>query len=117
MLKKKQVVGTKTYAERAFELYVLGLNTLQALMYVLRLRGEWETVTKHQYEINFNCDGSIKANTTSALNQQVDSDVCILLLTRCFKMYEAKHMIQMLLKMIMTREAIIKELETNQNQS
>lgn len=49
MLKKKQVVGTKTYAERAFELYVLGLNTLQALMYVLRLRGEWETVTRHQY--------------------------------------------------------------------
>ena len=47
MLKKKQVVGTKTYAERAFELYVLGLNTLQALMYVLRLRGEWETVTRH----------------------------------------------------------------------
>ena len=110
MLKKKQVIGTKTYAERAFELYVLGLNTLQALMYVLRLRGEWETVTRHQYQLDFNIDGSIKANTT-ALNMKVDSDGCILLLTRCFKMYEAKHMIQMLLKMIMTREAIVQELQ------
>ncbi len=100
MLKKKQVSGTKTYAERAFELYVLGLNTLQALMYSLRLRREWETVTRHQYELDLNLDGSVRANK-NALNHQVDSEGCILLLTRCFKMYEAKHMIQMLLKMIM----------------
>jgi hypothetical protein len=47
MLKRKQVTGAATYAERAFELYVLGLNTLQALMYVLRLQKEWQTVTRH----------------------------------------------------------------------
>jgi hypothetical protein len=34
---------------KTFKLYLLGLNTLQALMFVLRLQREWDLVTKHQY--------------------------------------------------------------------
>ena len=48
---------------------MLGLNTLQALMYVLRLQKEWDTVIRHQYELDLNFDGSFKA-----LNMQIESD-------------------------------------------
>jgi len=60
MLKHKQVsTGEKTSLDRTIELYVCGLNTLQALMFVLRLQKEWETVTRPQYEIDVNLDGSL----------------------------------------------------------
>ena len=60
MLKRKQVTGTTAYADRAFELYILGLNTLQALMMQLRLQKEWDSVTRHQYELDLQMDGSFK---------------------------------------------------------
>ena len=87
---------------------MLGLNTLQALMYVLRLRKEWETVTKQQYELDLNFDGSIKK-----LNKQVSSDQCIKLLTRCKKMYEAKSMILRLLKMSIDRDRLVRDIKKN----
>lgn len=104
MLKHKKVDGRQT-SDRIFELYVLGLNTLQALMYVLRLQKEWETVTRFQYELDVNFDGSIKF-----LNRQIDSDQCIKLLTRCKKMYEAKQMIHKLLRMSIDKDRLVKEL-------
>lgn len=63
---------------------MLGLQTLQALMYMLRLQKEWETVTKPQYELDLDFEG------VKTLNAQVDNDQCIKLLVRCHKMYEAK---------------------------
>ena len=99
MLKRKQIAGTHNVAERTFELYILGLNTLQALMYMLRLVKEWETVTRQQYELDLNMDGSFKT-----LNSQVSSDQCIKLLTRCKKMYEAKQQIMRLLKMTIDKD-------------
>jgi hypothetical protein len=44
---KKKMAGTSgpERSERMLELYVLGLNTLQALMYLTRLQREWEEVT------------------------------------------------------------------------
>jgi len=48
LVKRKLTGGVSDQfeAERMLELYCLGLNTLQALMYLLRLQKEWETVTK-----------------------------------------------------------------------
>lgn len=45
MLKRKAIAANEE--ERLHELYFLGLNTLQALMFLLRLQKEWETVTRH----------------------------------------------------------------------
>lgn len=75
-------------------------------MYLLRLQKEWETVTRHQYEIDLNLDGSIRT-----LNVQVDADQCIKLLMRCAKMYEAKSMIQGLLRLIIAKRKAMKHLK------
>ena len=75
-------------------------------MYLLRLQKEWETVTRHQYEIDLNFDGSIRT-----LNMQVDAEQCIKLLTRCAKMYEAKSMISGLLKLILAKRRAMKHLK------
>ncbi len=63
---------------RTNELYVLGMNTLQALMFVLRLSKEWEQM-KEQYTLG--------PNVTVA---DIATEHCIKLLTRCTKMYDAK---------------------------
>lgn len=77
--------------ERLTELYALGLNTLKALMLGLRLSKEWEIQTKHQYVMP--ADGTI-----------TDPEETIKLLIRNKKMYEAKTLIQRLLKMIVQRD-------------
>lgn len=59
--------------------------------------------TRLQYQIDLNIDGSIKNVKDS---QQVDSDQCIKLLTRCIKMYEAKQIIMRLLKMSMEKDRL-----------
>ena len=38
ILRKKKIKNEDVEQERTYELYILGLNTLQALMYMLRLR-------------------------------------------------------------------------------
>lgn len=65
-------------------------------MYVLRLQKEWEQVTRHQYDCDL--DGSLTVKI------EIDADQCVKLLTRCLKMYDAKSMIQKLLKMTSERE-------------
>ncbi len=66
--------------ERLTELYVLGLNTLKALMLGLRLNKEWEFQTKHQYVMP--SDGAMN-----------DPEETSKLLIRNKKMYEAKTLI------------------------
>ena len=65
-------------------IYLLGLNTLKALMVLLRLHQEWDQFTREQYT------ETIKTNWMNQHRQQVDAEQCIKLLTRCSKMYEAK---------------------------
>lgn len=82
--------------ERLTDLYRLGLNTLEALMLGLRLEKEWEFQTKHQYNL--------------AIDQAItDPDETIKLLTRNKKMYEAKTLIQRLLKMTVQRDQMVSE--------
>ena len=38
ILQKKKIKNEDVEQERTYELYILGLNTLQALMYMLRLQ-------------------------------------------------------------------------------
>lgn len=98
---KKKMAGTSgpERSERMLELYVLGLNTLQALMYLTRLQREWEDVTSKQYALDSNFDGTAKSSKN--LNFDVEPDALIKLLIRCKKMYEATTLIQKLIKMIM----------------
>lgn len=59
----------------------------------LRLETEWEYQTKQQYVSAYDENGHIS-----------DPDDTIKLLIRCKKMYEAKTLIQRLLKMIIQRD-------------
>ena len=92
---KRKKSGKDTFEDdRLTELYRLGLNTLKALMLGLRLEKEWEVQIKHQYAL--------------AEGQTItDPDDTIRLLTRNKKMYEAKTLIQRLLKMICERNAMV----------
>lgn len=89
------MTGTDNFEdERLTDLYRLGLNTLEALMLGLRLEKEWEFQTKCQYSL--------------ADDQAItDPDETIKLLTRNKKMYEAKTLIQRLLKMTVQRDKIV----------
>ena len=78
-------------------------------MYQLRLQHEWETVTRHQYELELDHDGMFKT-----CYKQVDSDQCIKLLTRCKKMHEAKVWIVRLLKMTIEKDRVVEKLTGNQ---
>ena len=80
--------------ERLAELYSLGLNTLKALMLGLRLEKEWEYQTKQQYP-------------EPAQGAMPDADLTITLLIRNKKMYEARTLIQRLLKMIVERDNLV----------
>lgn len=84
MLRHKQVTGMNLPVEMTRDIYMLGLNTLKALMYLLRLQKEWDTITRVQYELDLEFDW------VHSMTKQVDSDQCIKLLVRCTKMYEAK---------------------------
>jgi len=64
-------------------------------------------VTRHQYELDFNADGSIKEHPS----KQIDADQCIKLLTRCKKMFEAKQMIHKLLRMSIDKDRLVKDLK------
>lgn len=85
--------------DRLTDLYRLGLNTLKALMLGLRLEKEWEVQIKHQYAL---AEGQVITNP----------DDTIKLLTRNKKMYEAKTLIQRLLKMICQRDAMVEVATT-----
>lgn len=82
-------------------------------MYILRLQKEWHTVTRIQYKIDLNIDGTVKE--TAVDSENVDSDLCIKLLTRCIKMYEAKQLILKLLKMSMEKDRLMLILRNNEN--
>ena len=58
-----------------------------------------------------NVDGTIKDKSLKV--EQVDSDKCITLLTRCIKMYEAKQVILRLLKMSMEKDRMTDKLKNN----
>ena len=75
-------------------MYRLGLNTLKALMLGLRLEKEWEFQSKHQYILS---------------EAHINAEETIKLLTRNKKMYEAKTLIQRLLKMIIERDRMVEE--------
>lgn len=105
MLKKKQIDGVQTFAS-CHDVYRIGLNTLQMLMFLLRLQKEWYTVTRLQYQLNLNADGSVKDIAQS----DIDSDQCIKLLFRCVKMYEAKQLISKVLKMSVDRDRLASKL-------
>ena len=47
--KSKRIGQGETQNDRTYELYVLGMNTLEALMLVLRLKQEWDSHVRHQY--------------------------------------------------------------------
>ena len=81
-------------------MYHLGMHTLEATMNVLRLVKEWELHVKLQYAQ----DVSVDVSTSS----QVDCNMLIKLLTRCKMMYEAKNVMQRLLKIIVQREELVK---------
>jgi len=76
------------------------------LMFLLRLQKEWYTVTRLQYQLNLNADGSVKDIAQS----DIDSDQCIKLLFRCVKMYEAKQLISKVLKMSVDRDRLASKL-------
>ena len=95
-LKRKMAGKDAIEDERLTELYMLGLNTLKALMLGLRLEKEWEYQTKNQYLLP---EGSMIT----------DPDDTIKLLIRNKKMYEAKTQIQRLLKMIVQRDKMVEE--------
>lgn len=80
---------------------MLGMNTLGATMNVLRLVKEWEMHTRLQYQQDVTGD-------VSTGSQQVDCNNLIRLLTRCKMMYEAKNVMQRLLKIIVQREELVK---------
>ena len=82
MLKQKGRDSTR----KSYDLYCLALNTLQQLMFVLRLQKEWFTVTKKQYELDLNQYGHICHHHPLPVN----NEQCVRLLTRCVKMYEAR---------------------------
>ena len=77
------------------------MNTLGATMNVLRLVKEWEMHTRLQYLQDVTGD-------VSTGSQQVDCNNLIRLLTRCKMMYEAKNVMQRLLKIIVQRENLVK---------
>ena len=130
---KRKTHGTDVSEHaRIIELYGLGINTLEALMKTLRLEKEWEFSIKSQYVI----EESIPANKpipeassygTMIINLArqsqeekdvkplVDPEDLIRLLTRCKKMYEAKTLIQRLLKMIVERDRMVDDA-TNEEQ-
>ena len=95
-LKRKMAGKDAIEDERLTDLYRLGLNTLKALMLGLRLEKEWEFQTKQQYVLGEN-------------EVVTDPDETIKLLTRNKKMYEAKTLIQRLLKMIVQRDQMVEE--------
>lgn len=68
-------------------------------MILLRLRREWESTIRAQYEIE---------------SQTVDLEQCIKLLIRCKKMYEAKALVLKLLKMTIDKDKQVKQLRRDQ---
>ena len=93
-LKRKMAGKDVIEDDRLSELYGLGLNTLKALMLACRLEKEWEFQTKHQYIMSEDRGGA-------------SPDETVKLLTRNKKMYEAKTLIQRLLKMIIERDNLV----------
>ena len=89
-LKRQQIKGDASVGARTIELYKLGLNTLKAIMNVLRLSKEWETVTRFQYLPDDN----------------IDAEKCITLLVRCHKLYDAKQMVEQILKWVLDKERL-----------
>lgn len=124
---KRKTHGTDVSEHaRITELYGLGINTLEALMRLLRLEKEWELKIKSQYvlEESVSADKPIPEASsygTMIMNQArasmeekeakplVDPDDLIRLLTRCKKMYEAKTLIQRLMKMIVERDRMVED--------
>jgi hypothetical protein len=62
-------------------LWEQGLRTLRELMWQLRLCKEWETQTEHQFV-------------------EKDTEHLIVLLVRCYKMYDARQQLSKILKII-----------------
>lgn len=106
MLKRKARKISENQNDRTFELYVLGLNTLEALMIVLRLKQEWDLHVKAQYALQIPETKSVKK-----LNKLVSADQVIKLLTRCTKMYEAKQMVLRLLQVSLERDRLVKDIQ------
>lgn len=59
-------------------------------MHVLRLSKEWETVTRHQYPPG----------------EKINAEKCITLLVRCYKLYDAKQMVEQILKWALDRDRL-----------
>ena len=97
-LKRKMAGKDAIEDERLCELYSFGLNTLKSLMLGLRLEKEWEMQTRHQYLLPEQSDCN-------------DPDETVRLLIRNKKMYEAKTLIQRLLKMICERDRLVEQAQ------
>ena len=78
-------------------------------MYVLRLQKEWQMVTKNQYQVDLNPDGTVKTNH-KVMNKSIDSDMCIKLLCRCVRMYDAKTSVTRILKTILEKDKLAGKL-------
>lgn len=68
-------------------------------------------VTKHQYGVDTHSDGRVKENA-KVLNKSIDSEMCIKLLTRCLRLFDAKASISRILKMAIEKEKLSEKLRT-----
>ena len=94
-MKRKLAGKGEIKEERLCKLYTEGLKTLKFLMIELKLEKEWREQTSQQY--------LPPDESTDFTNV----DETIKLLIRNKKMYEAKTLIQRLLKMIVERDSLV----------
>lgn len=94
-LKKKLLDGEQTVTSS--EIYNKALDTLHALMVELRLQKEWHSAQQFKKQTS-----------------EIDAEDCVKLLSRCCKMFEAKSVVQRIIKMVFEQERLLsKGQETN----